>query len=143
MSASGLAKRIESLTKRKIIPEKFVEAQVSYATVGLDLHVVFAEAHPKQWNLVEEACNLHPYSTYRVRTTGGLNGFFLTFAVPRGTTASLIKFLDGLRELGVLDNHSVGIPIAEPNYSEIKTAYYGASMNWEFDWKTWTKRVPE
>jgi len=144
LSPSGVAKRIRSLVARGILFTKFVEAQVSYPAVDLDLQVVFVESSPSAWKLVEESCNMHPYTTYRVRCLGAVNGFFLNFAIPHGTTSTLIRFLDGLKEIEAVDNYSAKMPIAQPNYSENNTRDYNPSTReWNFDWKAWGAKIPE
>jgi len=93
---------------------------------------------------VERACELHPYSRYRVRCLGSTNGLFMMFAIPQGTEFQLIEFLDKLKQLGLIDSYKILHATAEMTYATPDLTLYDiASDTWRVKIKAWVNHLGE
>ncbi|MFQ6074593.1 MAG: Lrp/AsnC family transcriptional regulator [Candidatus Bathyarchaeia archaeon] len=143
IAPSTLSKRLSRLVDMRIFERPgYVSAQVCYSSVGLELAAVFIQASPEHWALMEKACDLHPYTRYRIRCMGAVNGFFVMFAVPRGTVSLLLQFLDALARKGVITNYHLQTPINKWAYTEADFRLHDAKTGlWRFDWDEWEARM--
>lgn len=131
-------RRLSTLLERRIFLR--VAARVNLAGVDLESIPVLASVPPSQLAFAEKACDLHAYTRYRTRCFGSTNGLFILFGIPRGTEFQLIKFFDGLRSRGVVNDYQISSLIADPAYHEQKlSAYDPQTDNWHFDWARWSQ----
>lgn len=125
VSRATFASRVRDLIAKEILYKDLVKAQVSSSRVGLELVAVLLDSQPGDWTTVERACDLHPYTRYRIRCMGAVSGHFILFAIPYGAIHNLMTFLealkDGLSGPGALTVHRV---TAEPRYTETNVANY-------------------
>jgi len=139
ISPSTLSKRLSRLAEMNVLERRgFVSAQVCYSSVGLELVAAFMQAPPQRWMLIEEACDAHPYTRYRIRCMGAVNGIFAVFAVPSGTLCLLLQFLDALEREGTITNYHLQTPMNKWIYTEADFRLYEVqTSSWKFDWKRW------
>jgi len=142
LSASGLLKRVRDLVKDGFLDEKYVRAQVAYTALGLEQVLVMVESKPQFWKLVEDACDAHPYTQFRIRMMGKVNGFLLMFAIPQNSRQLLLEFIDQLRRVGAITSFSIHYPIANWGHSETRFGYFDPnSKKWSFGWDEWEKWI--
>ena len=142
MSPSGLHKRIKHLVESGFLNRQFVRAQVSYPVLGLESVLVLVESKPSMWELVEKACDAHPYTQFRIRCMGALNGFLLIFAMPQNSKPLLLEFLEALRTNGAISKYSVHSPLSQWGHSETRFQLFDpATGAWKFDWKGWESKL--
>ncbi len=142
MSPSGLLKRVRHLVESGFLNSQFVRAQISYSAVGLETVLVLAESKPSSWESVEQACDAHPYTQFRIRCMGVINGFLLIFAIPQNTKPLLLEFLEALKTSGAITKYSIQSPVSEWGHSETHFQIFDpANSSWNFDWKEWDSKI--
>ena len=111
-----------------------VAARVTYSVSNLQSIPVLATVSVGNVPKVEKACDLHPYTRYRVRCLGSTNGLFMRFAIPQGSEFQLIEFLDALKQLDLIDEYAIPHVSAETVYANPDLTYYDiASDTWRRD----------
>lgn len=138
ISVKSLKRRLVLLKDTSVLLR--VAARVNLSTVGLQLTPVLASVPFNEIESVEKACDLHPYTRYRVRCIGSSNGLFMIFGIPRGTEFQLTEFLDGLKRLSIVDEFRILRMVAEPVYKNPDFASYDpVSETWGFKIAKWTR----
>ncbi|MBT7912571.1 hypothetical protein HN588_01530 [Candidatus Bathyarchaeota archaeon] len=139
ISSQSLKNRLDQLYSQKILLG--VSATVSPFAVGLEAIAVFAEVSPENWSLFEKICDDHPYTRYRIRTFGAVNGIFAIFSVPFHTTHILIDLLEKLKKRGSIQNYELAVPTSSYLSSETDFGYYDVNIGWNFNWDKWEKTL--
>ena len=140
VSPKTLAKRLRKLINNKIFLR--VSAQLSYPTIGLEPVLVFMSASFRNLGLIEEVCHYHPYTRYRIRCLGAINGIIALFAIPEGSLHLLLQLLDDLKDRGIISSYSYEEPIARWIYVENDFSYYDIENDtWNFNWDQWEELV--
>ncbi len=130
------SRRLASLAERKILLS--VAARINLPALDLQIVPVLATVSFDQLAYAEKACDLHPYTRYRIRCLGATNGLFMLFGIPRGTEFQLIEFLDALVDRGIVKDYQISSLIANPIYTGHKfSAYDLQTDSWRFDWEKW------
>lgn len=135
ISAQSLKNRLDQLYSQKILLG--VSATVSPFAVGLEAIAVFAEVSPENWGLFEKVCDDHPYTRYRIRTFGAVNGIFAIFSIPFHTTHILVDLLEKLKKRGSIQNYELVVPTSSYISSETDFGYYNVDTGWNFNWEKW------
>ncbi len=117
----------------------------AYTPEVMDLERVVVFANIPTLNalqMVELACNEHPYTSYRVRTLHGKFGLFIQFNTPVGSRKNVKTFMDQLVEIGVVSTYMLYASSGRrkdffPSLSkfDIKT------MEWDFSWREWMENL--
>jgi len=142
LSPAGALRRVRKLVENGILNNEFVRTQVNNSAVGLETVVVMAESKPGMWKAMEAACDAHPYTQYRIRVMGSVNGFFMVFAVPVNSRALLYEFLNGLRDMGVIESYSVHQLVSAWGHSETRFSCYNPAANaWNTNWDGWEAKI--
>jgi len=142
VSVQTFRRKLTELLNSSIL--QTVAARVTYSALGLQAVPVLATVSVANVPKVEKACELHPYSRYRVRCLGSTNGLFMRFAIPQGTEFQLIEFLDKLKQLGLIDSYTIIHTTAETTYATPDlTLYDTASDTWRVKIKAWANRLDE
>jgi DNA-binding Lrp family transcriptional regulator len=119
-----------------------VAARVTYSALNLQSIPVLATVSVGNVPKVEKACDLHPYTRYRVRCLGSTNGLFMRFAIPQGSEFQLIEFLDALKQLDLVDEYAIPHVSAETVYANPDLTYYDiASDTWRVTIKAWASTL--
>lgn len=142
LSPSGTLKRVRKLVENGILSKEFVRTQVNYPAVGLEAVIVLVESRPAMWKAMEAACDAHPYTQYRIRVMGSVNGFLMVFSIPVNSRALLHEFLNGLKELGVIGGYSVHQLVSAWGHSETRFSCYDPVANtWSISWDRWEATI--
>lgn len=129
-------RRLATLMERKILLR--VAARVNYSGLGLQIVPVLAQVSAERLPYAEKACDLHPYTRYRVRCLGSTNGLFMLFAIPKGTEFQLIEFFDALQSREIVRSYQISSSVADPVYTQAKfSAYNPQTDTWRFDLEKW------
>ena len=141
MSPVTFVRNLKKLRAEGILDKGgFVSAQISYPALGLELVAVLMDVPQGNWKIVESMCDIHPYSTYRVRCFGSTNGVFALFAVPAGSISLLLQLLDTLGKKGVFTDYHWHRPLNQQIYTEADFRLYdNRTGTWNFDWDNWEK----
>ena len=136
MTSVTFAKRMAQLHREGILIS--VSAEIVYPTLDLHPYFFFIETPFESIAAVERAMDLHPYTRFRVRCLGSTNGHFTQFAVPNGSLPLLLEFLDGLRDLGLIEGYRYNIATSSYSSTETDFRYYDPKEDtWGFDWGGW------
>jgi len=143
MSPATFARNLRKLQAEGILDKGgFVSTQISYSAVGLELVAILMNIPQENLRIVENMCEMHPYSTYRVRCFGSTNGIFALFAVPAGSISFLLQLLDTLRKNGVFTDYHWHRLLNQQIYTEADFRLYdNRTGTWNFDWNEWEKTV--
>ena len=139
ISPQSLKNRLDQLYSQKILLG--VSATVSPFAVGLEAIAVFAEVSPENWGLFEKVCDDHPYTRYRIRTFGAVNGIFAIFSIPFHTTHIIIDLLEKLKKRGSIQNYEIAVPTSSYISSETDFGYYNVETGWNFNWEKWEETL--
>jgi DNA-binding Lrp family transcriptional regulator len=119
-----------------------VGARTGYSALGLQIAPVLASVPLSEVRMVEKACDLHPYTRYRVRCLGSTNGLFMIFAIPNGTEFQLTEFFEELKGLGLVNDYKILHATAEPCYRNPDLRIYDAwSDSWKFKTEKWVQSL--
>jgi DNA-binding Lrp family transcriptional regulator len=122
----------------------FVSSQISFSAVGMELVIVFMNAPQRNWNKIEEMCDNHPYTSYRVRCYGDTNGIFALFAMPTGSLSLLLQLLDIMKKNGTFTDYRLHRLLNEQIYTEVDFRRYNNGLGtWSFGWDGWAKIIDE
>jgi len=120
----------------------YVSSQISFSAVGMELVVVFMDAPQRNWKKIEEMCDKHPYTSYRVRCYGDTNGIFALFAMPTGSLSWLLQLLDIMKKNGTFTDYRLHRLLNEQIYTEVDFRLYDNRLGtWSFDWDGWAKII--
>jgi len=135
-------KRLKHLFERGILLN--VSAEISPPAIGLDTIIFFLEVPFKNTRAIEKALDLHPYTRYRVRCLGALNGFYATFAVPSGAIPLIVEFVEKLQELGLVRRFRYRMFVGSWAASETDFSFYSIKDDkWGYDWAKWEECLDE
>jgi hypothetical protein len=119
-----------------------VGARIGYSALGLQITPTLASVPSSKVRIVEKACDLHPYTRYRVRCLGSTNGLFMIFAIPNGTEFQLTEFFEELKRLGLVYDYKILHTTAEPDYRNPDLRTYDAwSDSWKFKTEKWVQSL--
>ena len=141
MTSATISIRLKKL--RQIGALFSVSAQIAYTAMGLEPVVAFMETPFRNLARLEVLLDKHPYTRYRVRCVGYFNGLYGLFAVPVGSTTTLLGFLDELKR-GVVTDYRLETPTSGWAYSELDYGTYDLEKDiWSFDWSSWEGALDE
>jgi hypothetical protein len=113
---------------------------LNYSNLGLEPVDVLLEAkNLKSVIQLEEIARKHPYTAYRGRCFGQINGILMQFRVPIGTQPLVKELVKQLLEQGTISSFKY-LPIGnEPRiYTSMKLEGWNQkTFTWEFDWNGW------
>jgi hypothetical protein len=143
MSPATFARNLRKLQAEGILEKGgFVSAQISHSAIGLELVAVLMDIPQENLRIVENMCEMHPYSTYRVRCFGSTNGIFALFAVPAGSISFLLQLLDTLKKNGVFTDYHWHRLLNQQIYTEADFRLYdNRTGTWNFDWDEWEQTM--
>jgi DNA-binding Lrp family transcriptional regulator len=140
ISVPSLKRRLTTLSAASILLR--VGARVDYSALGLQLVPVLASVPLRKMQMVEKACDLHPYTRYRIRCLGSTNGLFMLFAIPSGTEFQLNEFLADLKNLELVANYRILHTTAKPVYRNPDFESYDLNSDtWSFKIKKWSRQL--
>jgi len=141
LSSVALKKKIGEMLSDKLLYG--VSARINPFTLGLKIVLVFVEALPDKLTLFEKTCDLHPYTHYRVRCFGPINGIFTVFYIPIDVTYLLIDLLEELSKDEVIDRWILETPTSFPIGCEADYSFYEPGVGWKFNWDEWAKSIDQ
>jgi len=122
----------------KLISENLISsvyALVNYPAIDREMVSVFIKSHVRKWNMLENALDGHFYLRSRVRCIGSVAGIHAFFAIPKGTLPYLREFLEGLRNMNLLEDYTLVTPASKWFYSEPDLKYFNSkTFTWNIDW---------
>ncbi|MEM2273334.1 MAG: hypothetical protein QXX56_03850 [Candidatus Bathyarchaeia archaeon] len=139
LSPASLRKKIEKILSDKLFYG--VSARINPFALGLEIASVLAEAPADKLILFEKVCDLHPYTHYRIRCFGHINGVFAAFQIPIGTTYLLVNLLEELSKNGIIEKWILEMPTSFPIGCEADYSFYEPGVGWKFDWNEWAKSI--
>lgn len=140
ISAQTLKRRMLGLSDASVLLR--VGARIRVSALGLQVAPALASVASSKVRMVEKACDLHPYTRYRVRCLGSTNGLFMIFAIPNGTEFQLTKFFEELKGLGLVNDCKILQTTAEPGYRNSDLRVYDAlSDSWKFKTEKWVQSL--
>ena len=140
MTSPTFARRLRKLYRDRVLLS--ISAEVSYTSLGLEPVLYFLESPFKSVSSLELALDFHPYTRYRVRSLGALNGLWALFAVPTGTVPLLNEFIEELAGLGHVRGYRYDVATGPWAYSETDFSYFELeTASWGFDWRRWESGV--
>ena len=113
--------------------------------LGLKRYVIFfSTSNRGQMEQLEKACDIHPYTHYRVRIYGPYPGLFAQFDIPTAAVDNLADFLSELEKKGLCERF-----VIEPS-SDYRTStatnldlFQTDTMSWDYDWNSWSKEISQ
>lgn len=141
VSTTLLRKKIRELYLKNVLYG--VSARINPFTVGLKPVLVFADVASDKLQLFEKACDIHPYTHYRIRCFGPINGVFAAFTLPLNAAYMLVDLLQKLENMDVINDSIVETPISPTVGCETNFEFYNPIFGWRFNWAEWAKIIDE
>lgn len=141
VSTAILKERIRKLYEDKVLYG--VSATINPYSVGLKIVAAFVQTSPSKLKLFERVCDLHPYTHYRVRCFGPINGIFSIFTVPSEKEYMIVELLQKLESEGIVEGSRVEIPVATSVGGETDFSLYDPEHSWRINWSEWSKKIEE
>lgn len=130
-------KRVDNLKNRDIIRNPIA----LYDPFALDLHRINVYAHVnsiQNLEILEKACDEHPYTHYRGRAFGGGFGLFMQYDIPPKTELYMSEFLDGLIQADIIDSYQLSSSTDHRIETYADLQRYNAKLSsWNFSWSDW------
>ncbi|MEM4576206.1 MAG: winged helix-turn-helix transcriptional regulator [Candidatus Nezhaarchaeales archaeon] len=139
LSPISLRKKIEEMFNNGLLYG--VSARINPHSLGLSLTPVFVDVPADKVVAFERVCDIHPYTHYRVRCFGSINGIFAIFQIPSDTTYLLVELLEELSKEGIVRKWLLESPLCFPVGSEADYSFYEPNVGWKFDWDAWAKSI--
>lgn len=97
-----------------------------------------------QMEIFENFCDLHPYTAFRSRIHGGLNGIYVIFHIPKEIYEFLIESLNILKEKGLIKRYR---PLVFDSYIyKVTLPDFGnfdpETSEWHFPFKNKAQKMP-
>ncbi len=96
VSAPTIKRRLEKLQKERVI--NAVSIKPYHYSLGMDLVSYLITLPENRLEIFEELLDIHPYTTFRVRVFGGVNGIFVQFTTPIDSDCFLDELFTILKE---------------------------------------------
>ncbi len=111
--------------------------------LGLERHIVFLRATAERSiEVLEDACDAHPYTHYRSRVYGPYTGIFAQFDIPPEGRTNLQRFLETLCKLDKCEivelRRSTGHRVVSHTKLEL---FDPKTMTWNYDWTEWSDKI--
>lgn len=136
-SKPTVARRIYELQADKVFR---IQPLLGYHSLGLEAVDVIIKTETMKGILrIEEIAKKHPYTTYRARCYGFINGVLLQFRVPVGTEENVVELLRKLSKEKPITGYDL---LPSSSISAIYTpmrleGWNPKTMRWSFDWDEW------
>ncbi len=141
-SKPTVAKRLRELQEKKLFR---VKPLLNYYNLGQEAVDILLETDSlDNIKRLEEIAAKHPYTTYRARCYGHVNGLLMQFRTPMGTRPYIEDLVRKLQDLGIVKSFEVlpsGSGFSERTSMRLN-GWNADSMTWDFDWDEWFKIVP-
>lgn len=139
LSPTLLRRKIEKMLSDKVFYG--ISARINPFALGLEIVLTFVEVPPEKLLLFEKICDLHPYTHYRVRCFGPINGMFVAFQIPIGTTYLLTNLFEELLKRGLIEKWVLEKPTSFPIGCEADYSFYEPGVGWRFNWRSWAENI--
>ncbi len=119
-----------------------VKPLLNFRELGLEqVDALIDVKHADMIEQLEEIAKSHPYTIYRSRCFGSVNGLLLQFAVPLNSSPLIKELFEKLTETDSIARYKI-LPTSKsiPIYSSMKIDGWDADQRtWNFDWSEWFK----
>lgn len=120
-----------------------VVANTNLWNLGLENIDILVEADKEtKLQFVEQLCYEHPYTFYRARCFGDINGLLVQFNIPIGTRPLLHEIFEICQEKKLIDAFTF-LPFedVQPIFSAPNVDHWNPiTSSWSFDWEEWFKK---
>ena len=120
-----------------------VRARITWSLLNFDTLTVIATVNNyKNIQLLEKFCNDHPYTIYRGRLIGAVNGLFMQFLVPKGTKEYYDDIFSIFKDKNKIKNFTSFITKEKSISTKFNLNYWNnEKLKWNFDWKEWDSQI--
>ncbi len=141
LSRPTVKKRLENLKDAGMLDKPV--ALYKPEKIGLERKHIFATVPNREsLEVMEQACDKHPYTKYRARTFGGKFGIYMQFEIPPNTSNLLNEFFKALKEGDILDDFRIlsSTGLRAVTYPDLKK-FDANNLTWNFSWEKWFKSL--
>lgn len=111
--------------------------------MGLESVDVLLETHNLDGiETLERVAKYHPYTAYRCRCYGAMNGVFMQFRTPMKTSSRIRELVRTLKRKGVVNRYRFLTTANEPTiYTSLRIdGWDPKTLSWNFSWDRWFKK---
>ncbi|MHA1771082.1 MAG: hypothetical protein ACTSYL_12945 [Candidatus Thorarchaeota archaeon] len=119
-----------------------VSPLLNYYNMGLESVDVLLETNNlEDMKIIEQVAYHHPYTAYRCRTYGAVNGVFLQFRTPHRSNPKIKELIRILKREGIIKKYKFLATTQEPTiYTSLRIDGWNPdTLSWDFDWNKWFK----
>ena len=123
-----------------------VIAHPNLFALGLEvIDVIVKCKNLSQIQLMHQLSILHPYTIYRAKCFGDINGIFFQFRIPIGTRHYIDELFLKLKEQKHIENYQIlEFGIKNVIYTTVKLESWNLEqLSWNFNWKNWFNKQQE
>ena len=121
-------------------PAFSITAHPNLFSLGLEvIDVIVKCKNLSQIKLMHQLSKLHPYTIYRAKCFGNVNGIFFQFRIPIGTRYYIDELFLGLKERDYVESYQI-LEFGSNNviYTTVKLESWNLEqLSWNFNWENW------
>ena len=120
-----------------------VRAILNHALLGIEVIDVVVEVKDLvHVELIERFCNDHPYTGFRCRINGSINGLYMQYLAPNGSKKHYEEIFSILKEKKIITD----VKFIQNTERMITTTFNleywdNSKYEWKFDWKDWLTTI--
>lgn len=120
-----------------------VRALISYSKLNLEICEVVVEIKDlTSVKKVEKFCDAHPYTAYRSRINGAINGLHIEFIAPKGSKNYYKKILDELKNRELIFSFKIFDVIERAFSTKFNLTYWNNDrLTWIYNWESWHSKL--
>lgn len=135
VSPPTIKNRLNKLFEKGILNHtNYVSSTPNPESLGMEHHSVLVSVPFGHQPTLFNFADYHPYTAYIIACFGGINGFFMQFMIPKGTSHLLIKGFQTLDEMGIISDfiHFGGRVTSQRLLADVER-WDPIENNWDFD----------
>ena len=143
---------VYKIVKKLTGTEKFekpafsITAHPNQFALGLEIIDVIAKCkNLSQIQILYQLSIIHPYTIYRAKCFGDVNGIFFQFRIPIGTRQYIDALFSGLKEKKYVESYQIlEFGTKDVIYTTVKLeSWILEQLSWNFNWDNWFQKEIE
>jgi DNA-binding Lrp family transcriptional regulator len=119
-----------------------VKAILNYKSLDLEIFDVLVSTHSlNEVKYLETLCDAHPFTIYRSRINGAINGLYIQFQAPNGSLKYFNELFAKLKKKLAIEI-KIFHSDEQSSSSTFNLDYWDQSnLEWDYDWNEWHSRL--
>ena len=120
-----------------------VRAILNYALLGIEVIDIVVEVKDLvNVEIIERFCTNHPYTAFRCRINGSINGLYIQFLAPNDSKKHYDLIFSILKTKKIISDYKFFLNTEKTITTTFNLKYWDNSkFEWNFDWKNWISTI--